>query len=106
MNCDFVIKRGQLFPHVEATLADANGEFDGTGATVQFVFRKNKDADPVVRDADWVDEKTGQVRYDWQQGDTDIVGTYLYEWRVILPNVGEVPFPSDRNGIFLVIEGV
>lgn len=39
-------------------------------------------------------DATGAVRYVWQPGDTDTVGTYNIEWHVVWGDDFEMTFPS------------
>jgi hypothetical protein len=69
---------------------------DITGATVKFIMRREKTvATPKVNaSATVVDATTGQVRYDWAEGDTDTPGRYDCEWQVTLPGGEPGTFPD------------
>jgi hypothetical protein len=88
---DAWMKRGDTSPRLTATLEKPPGtRADIAGADVELIlslmypgrrpgsvvleFPANNDqaGDPTM----------GDVSYDWQPGDTDITGGYLFEWRV------------------------
>lgn len=45
---------------------------------------------------------SGQVTYTWQPGDTSVVGTYLLQFRVVVPTGGFYHFPNS-GGFSLTI---
>lgn len=81
----FYIKRGDTAPAVEATLRQpgtAEGlpgaPIDLTAATtVRFLMEGGVADDAVI-----VDAAGGQVRYDWQPGETDVAGTHDAEFEI------------------------
>ena len=106
----FRIKQGDLFPSLEhqaknhkvRTATDVVGPtiLSGanlTGATaVVFVFRLvgALPATAVTQTAVFVNRATGELRYDWQAGDTDVEGKYYGEFIVTFPT-GERTLPVD-----------
>lgn len=102
----FSIKRGDTAPALGAILKDGDTAVDLTGKTVEFVLRQLICVDGVLKDgpvvisgpAVVVDAPTGDVRYDWSAGDTDVEGQYRAEFKVFsggrhttYPDVGYIP---------------
>lgn len=88
----FYIKQGDRLPPVEAALQRADGTaVTLAGATVKFLMRVRGTVAPVVVDAAAVvvDAGTGQVRYDWADGDTATVGDYDAEFEVTVTASGK-----------------
>lgn len=78
----FYIKRNDTASSFQVTLLDANGDaVDLTGATVKFIMSKGTTV-KVSHSAIIVNATSGQVRYDWETGDTDEGGFYRAEWEV------------------------
>ena len=82
------MKAGDRLPSISKTLG-----IDLTGATVQFHFRSKFGGIEFLRAATIVTALTGVVQYDWQAGDTDVVGIYLAEW-IITSAAKERTFPA------------
>lgn len=78
---DITIKTGDLLPSITGTLKDQSGAvLSLVGFTVKLRWRLRGSSNVVLRSADIVDAAAGEVRYDWQSGDTDIQGVYDMEW--------------------------
>ena len=97
LNCiDFNIKRGSLYPALDAILKDENDEvFSLSGATsAMFIMRPLQTQTAITGSATIVDSSAGHVRYEWNSGDTDIAGYADAEFKVFF---GSEPmsFPSD-----------
>ena len=97
---DFALKEGDLVPSITATLEDSDGTpIDITGADVTFVMRAIRGDAPIIEavatNLQAGAGTTGQVRYDWQVGDTDTPGGYDAEWRVEFAE-GFGTIPSNR----------
>jgi len=77
---------GDLLPIITATLLDREGDpVNLTGATVTFRMRNHGNGHTAVANgaAEVVGDATdGNVRYVWQEGDTDRHGEYRAEWIV------------------------
>lgn len=94
---DFSIPKGDLLPILTATLSDANGAINLTGATVKFQMRlpgsstlKVDAAAAIVGSA-----TLGQVSYTWVGTNTDTRGLYI-AWFLITfsgPKTMEAPNP-------------
>lgn len=101
---DFTIKRGDLLPILTATLGPAGGGAalipTGTGASTTFFMRRADAATntaPTVTGAASVADQVaqrGQVSYIWQPGDTDVAGSYFFEWKVIDTSGKPQTFPT------------
>ena len=91
------IKRGDLLPPLEAALLLADGEpIDLTGCAVRLRMRTDDgEALKVDAPATVVDVAAGRVRYDWQPGDTDVVGVYRAEFEITFPSLKTMCVPTD-----------
>lgn len=95
----FYIKQGDRSPSIVELLKNGDGSpIDLTGASVRFRMSRGNGTVIVDAVANIDDEATGQVSYDWADGDTDLVGTFFREWQVTLPSGLPVTVPSDRFG--------
>lgn len=81
---DFYIKVDCLYPSIGAFLRHKDGTpVPLTGTTVTFRMRSpGSDVVKFEAAATIVDLATSEVRYDWQDGDTDTRGLYDAEWPV------------------------
>lgn len=104
----FRIKQGDRQPSLYHTALDdltyERVQLQGASG-VTFKFRK-KTASPsaaVSRAAVIVTAETGELRYDWGAGDTDVAGEYYGEFEVTYPSGGPRTFPT-KGYIPFVIE--
>src|SRR5262245_2285605 len=92
----FKIKQRSLRPSLRQYLVDGDGHpFALTGATVRFQMGHPGDPARVNAAAVVEDVATALVRYDWVDGDTDVVGTYKGLWRVVYGDNTPELVPSD-----------
>lgn len=98
----FEIKTGDTAPSLAASLFRLeNGspvDADLTDAlAVRFIMKSSPRATTVTVQAACfiVDAATGQVRYDWQPGDTDTPGDFVGEFEVAWNDGTFETFPSD-----------
>jgi uncharacterized protein YfaS (alpha-2-macroglobulin family) len=73
--------------------ADSN-PIDLTGANVRFHMKAIGGAIKVDAAMTIVDQNNGTVRYDWNTGDTDTVGTYEVEFEVTYSDGAIETFPN------------
>ncbi|MFN6965236.1 MAG: hypothetical protein ACK4S4_15930 [Pyrinomonadaceae bacterium] len=104
----FYLKKGDTSPAIETILSDANGPVDLTGATVVLRMSPDGGGNPMlVATATVVTPQTGEdlgkVTYDWQEGDTDFVGTHKAEWRVTFANGKKATWPRGSADTFDLI---
>lgn len=84
----FTMKKGDLLPVFERVLHDESGaplDLSGEGITVAFRMRQADGGVLKIDDAEAEivnDGKKGRVRYVWDEGDTDLVGTFDAEFIV------------------------
>ena len=97
---DFYIKRGDRGPSLAATMQDPDGiAIDLTAASaVKFKMGTAVDAEAVIVDAD-----AGTVRYDWDEGDTNVAGTFNAEFEIEWADGRKQTVPND--GYFTVAIG-
>ena len=78
---DFVIRQGDSGQTITATLTDEDGApQDLEGATVRFLMAPLTGGDAVIAaEAEVEDPDTGEVSYEWQEGDTDTAGHFIAE---------------------------
>lgn len=104
MSTTLVIKQNDLLPRLAFTLYDVDVPVDLTLATeVSLVIRGLdgiKVQAPVTLADQSVLETRGMGHYDWVAGDTDTVGIYKAEVRVVWP--GDLPQTFPAGGYFTV----
>jgi hypothetical protein len=99
----FTLKQNDTSPSIQATLKDASGSaVDLSGATVKFHVKSVDGTLKVNQTATLVDEDNGVVKYDWQAGDTDTVGTYYAEFQVSYADLTTETFPNNDNIVILI----
>ncbi len=102
----YPLKRGDTDPPIQATLRQANKKpVPLGGCTVRFIMRPAPgiDAPLLAAAAEVLDEAAGKVRYQWVDGDTDVVGVYRAVWEVTFPT-GRVRTVPTKGWIDVVIE--
>jgi len=83
MSTTLEIAEGATLPILTGIISDANGPFDLSGGTVEFLYSLNGAA-TVTRTATLVDGPTGSVSYAWVAGDTAEPGTLMCQWVVTI----------------------
>ena len=106
---DFYLKRGDTSPSLEATLTEFDGTddvaIDLTGASVVFSMTTMGGTVIVSRKSvAIVTALNGQVRYDWESGDTAMPGTFKAEFEVTLPSGKIVSFPNTESIVIKILE--
>ena len=77
------VYKGQLSPSVTDTISVNNVPVNLTGAAVTFKMRLTSSSTVAVSHAATITNPTaGQVQYNWQAGDTNVVGQYAFWWTV------------------------
>ena len=100
----FTIKQNDTSPSLQATLRDsALNPIDLTGASVRFHMKSvdgtlKVDAAMAVTNAE-----AGVVQYNWQNGNTDTVGTYYVEFQVTYSDSAIETFPNNGNKVVSVV---
>lgn len=101
----FSIKQNDTSPSLQATLKDASlSPVDLTGATVMFHMKSVDGTVKVDQEMTITDDTGGVVRYDWQSGDTDTVGTYYVEFEVTYADSSIETFPNNGNKVVSVVK--
>lgn len=110
---DHWMKVGDLLPEITATLEDGSGTpVNIYGATVEFIMRSLRGGNTVVNaeaenlDADSGGTNRGKVRYLWAEGDTDVAGGYVAEWRVTYAGGEMETFPNSGYKTVAIIENL
>ena len=105
MSNTFHMKRGDRLPAYTATLKDANGAVDLTGATsAKFIMREQHTQAPKVNATCQITNASqGQIKYEWGATDTDTPGTYLVEIEVDFGGK-KMTFPNPGYNIVLIGE--
>ncbi len=99
----FYIKQNDTSPSILAELKDANNTPVNLTAATAKVFIKSVDGTlKVNEDVQIINVTLGVVRYDWQVGDTDTVGTYSVEFQVTYTDGAVETFPN-TGSIALVV---
>lgn len=60
-------------------------------------------ADDESGNVESIDSSEGKVRYNFQSGDLDTTGTFIYEWVVTFDNGEEETFPNRTEGEVLIV---
>lgn len=92
---DFTIAQGDTLPAVTATLSDANGPVDLTGASVTFSLTLGNVAVIADRACTITDATAGQVSVAWQPGDTLDYGNAFAQFKATWAD-GRRSFPNNR----------
>jgi len=101
----FSIKQNDTSPSLQATLKDASQTaVDITGATVMFHMKSVDGTLKVSEEMTITNASGGVVRYDWQSGDTDTVGTYYVEFQVTYSDLSVETFPNNGNEVITVVK--
>lgn len=99
MAADFTLKKGDTAPALVGTLKDGLAAvIDLTAAdAVKFIMKDKASGDKVIdRAAAITSAAAGQVTYQWQTGDTDVVDTYNAEFEVAWSDGTFETFPNSR----------
>ena len=100
----FSIKQNDTSPSLQATLKDSNlTPINLNGATVEFHMKSLDGVIKVDETMTIVDSPNGIVKYDWQTGDTDTVGTYNVEFQVTYSDASIETFPNNGNLVINVV---
>lgn len=106
----FTIKENDLLPVLSATLRDANGAVDLSGATsVTFLMNIRKGGTTkvsgtcsILQVGDGSDGSKGMVQYAWVDTDTDVPGTYNAEFEVDFAGK-KLTFPNDSYAVVQIL---
>jgi hypothetical protein len=92
----FTIKRNDTSPVLQTVLTDPSGNvIDLTAADVRFHMKQYRSSTAKIdAEATVVDEDAGLVRYEWEIGDTDTVGSYQAEFEVSFIDGTVETFPN------------
>lgn len=92
------MKRNDTSPAITETLQDEDGNvIDITDSSVKFIMQDpNEDTVKISSSAEITDAEGGQVKYDWEEDDTDTAGYYLAEWEVTYSDDSVETFPNSE----------
>jgi hypothetical protein len=105
---DLFYKVGDTSPPLEATLRDANGPVDLTGASVRLHINRQHATKPFLNVAASIvnpnqpPDQLGKVRYQWESGDLSEAGNFDVEWFVTWADGAEATFPNAGYGKLVV----
>lgn len=103
----FNIKQNDTSPSLQATLKDASlNPINLAGASVQFHMKGIDGSLKVNAAMTVVDAVNGVIQYDWQDGDTDTVGSYYAEFEVTYTDDTVETFPNNTNKTIKVVRGL
>lgn len=92
---DIMFKRDVTAYPIEALLLRNDDPVDLTGCRVEFSMRHlTTGRFTLRREAAIQDAAAGEVRFDWQPGDTDVAGSYRAEFKVTYPDGRRATFPN------------
>lgn len=99
MAADISMKQYDLLPDLVLTVADDSVPVDLTTASSAKIIISNRSGIKVEADLTIEDQEdedlVGRVRYEWQPGDTDTVGSYNMEVEVLWAGQRAETFPSN-----------
>ncbi len=99
------IRQGDHRPFAATILSRGGVAVDLTLATSVTFRMREQHTTPltVLAAADIVAPATnGQVQYEWQDGDTDIPGTYYADWEVLFDDGTKETFPTLAQDVVLI----
>lgn len=100
----FNIKQNDTSPSLQASLKDAASlPINLIGASVALHMKSVDSTLKVNSSMTVTDAENGIIRYDWQTGDTDTVGTYFVEFQVTYSDGSIETFPNNGNKIVSVV---
>jgi hypothetical protein len=100
----FSIKQNDTSPSLQATLKDAALDpINLTGATVRLHMKSVDGTIKIDQPMTVVTPLQGLIRYDWQAGDTDTVGTYYVEFEVTYADASIETFPNNGSKVVSVV---
>lgn len=89
------IKEGDTRPPLRAQLLEAGSAFNLTDHTVNIRIRRTDDDTLLVDGGTTIESNNrGMVSYSWNDGETDIAGTYLAEFSAIDQSGEQITFPN------------
>lgn len=95
---DFYIKQNDTSPALLATITDADGPVNLTGASVTFYMASAVGSVKTIITsgaATVINAATGQVSYSWDAPDTAIAGIHIAEFEVVFSDASKETFPND-----------
>jgi hypothetical protein len=103
----FEIKSGDVEPPLDVTLLSDTEPVDLSGIVGVRLRTRATEGGPILIDSPMtvVDAANGLVRYEWQAGDTDVVGEFYAEY-VVTWTEGEQTFPDDGYHLIDVNPGL
>lgn len=101
----FYIKQNDTLPSLESQLLNASGtpinlEMSG----VLFHMRDSYGRKELTKIATIVDAENGQVKIDWNEGDTGTVGIYKCEFQVTFTDNTILTIPNDGYFLIYIVE--
>ena len=102
---DIFLKPGNTAPILIATLTDANGAIDLTGATVNLViYEDDAETEFLNTPVTVTDAPNGQVQYEWQLADVSTIGRYYYHFLVTFVSGKIAAVPNNEYENLLIIQ--
>jgi len=100
----FSIKQNDTSPSLLATLKDYDGNvINLTNASVRFHMKSIEGTVKIDAAMTIPNPSLGMIRYDWQVGDTDTVGTYYVEFEVTYADLSVETFPNNGSKAITVV---
>lgn len=108
-DADIDIKQNDLRPDVEPVYLEKNSSAVDLSNATEIEFHLNdrprKEGNILSKPASIVDAKNGEVKYEWEEGDTDLDrGKYYWEFEIHWDDGDPETFPTDGFRTLMVHE--
>lgn len=101
----FYLKKGDNYPNIETILSDAAGPVNLTGSSVMFRMSVANTGNLMIEEpativSPQIGVDIGRCYYEFQVGDSDVLGTYRVEWVVTFGTGKVATFPRGSGTTF------
>ena len=103
MSQKFYLKKGDTYPNIETRLSTKEGPVNLADCSITLRMSESGSGNLMIEKPATVvmpqeGDNIGKCYAEFEAGETDIVGTYRVEWRVVFPNDKVATFPRSESG--------